>query len=45
MRPDAIYVESYYTDLIPMIKELGYDGDRTITNGYILYPSDRDNVR
>ena len=40
MRPDAVYVEAYYSDLVPLIKELGYDGGHTITNGYILYPSD-----
>ena len=37
MMPDKVYVESYYTDLVPLIEELGYDkGDPTFLDAYIL---------
>ncbi|MBP5260992.1 MAG: hypothetical protein J6Z43_02550 [Clostridiales bacterium] len=37
-KPDAVYVESYYTDLVPLLEERGYHGDVTALGGYILYP-------
>ena len=37
-KPDAIYVECYYTDLVPLFEERGYHGTQTALYGYILYP-------
>ena len=37
MMPDKVYVESYYTDLVPLMEELGYDrGEPTFLEGNVL---------
>ncbi|SCW30366.1 hypothetical protein SAMN02910456_00411 [Ruminococcaceae bacterium YRB3002] len=37
MKPSAIYVESYYNDLVPLLNNRGYTGSETPLGGYILY--------
>jgi len=37
-KPDVIYVESYYKNLVPLLEERGYTGNITELENYILYP-------
>jgi len=36
MKPDMIYVEPYYTDLVPRLASLGYTEQKTALGGYVL---------
>ena len=35
-KPDIIYVESYYKDLVPRLESDGYKSEQTLLGGYIL---------
>ena len=37
-KPDIIYVEPYYINLVPRLGEWGYHGDQTALGGYVLLP-------
>jgi len=38
MRPDAIYIDEFYSELEPNFEIQGYAGNKTDRGGYILYP-------
>lgn len=35
-KPDIIYVESYYADLVPRLESQGYKAEKTLLGGYVL---------